>query len=268
MTVAGLPMYDLPELGAAMAAWWDGLARAFRAEGLHDVPDRLSFDLSPKALWQRADLLFGQACGYPLTHEFHGRLAVVATPCYDAPGCEGVQYRSWVILRDGSPAATLADLEGARAAFNSRDSQSGYNALRWLLSPLAKNGKFLGATLETGSHLASIAAVRESDADLAAVDCVTYALLMRHRPDLLYGTRIVAAGPPAAALPYVTAVGTSHEDLARLRAGLRAALAEPGLAWARAALLIAGAEVLPEDAYDTILAQEREATERGYGELA
>jgi ABC-type phosphate/phosphonate transport system substrate-binding protein len=268
MTVAGLPMYDLPELGAATAAWWEGLARAFRAEGLRDVPDRLSLDLPYREMWARPDLLFGQACGYPLMHAFRGRLAVVATPCYDAPGCEGAHYRSVVIVRDGSPAACLADLEGARAAYNAKDSQSGYNALRWLLAPLAKNGRFLAGTVETGSHLASIAAVRESDADLAAIDGVVYALLMRHRPDLLYGTRIIAAGPPAPSLPYVTAAGRAPEDLARLRAGLKEALADPALSWARGALLIAGAEILPDDAYDVILAQEREAMERGYGELA
>ena len=31
-------MYDLPELQAATDAWWDGLAQAFRREGLSNIP--------------------------------------------------------------------------------------------------------------------------------------------------------------------------------------------------------------------------------------
>ena len=37
----GLPMYDPPELHATVDAWWNGLARAFRAEGVAAVPDGL-----------------------------------------------------------------------------------------------------------------------------------------------------------------------------------------------------------------------------------
>jgi hypothetical protein len=65
----------------------------------------------------------------------------------------------------------------------------------------------------------------------------------------------------------VTSRDTAAEDLARLRNGLKAALIEPDLAWAREALLIAGAEVLADDAYETILTQEREAQAQGYGSL-
>ena len=39
---ASLPMYDLPGLDAATDAWWAGLAAAFRAEGLREVPDNLT----------------------------------------------------------------------------------------------------------------------------------------------------------------------------------------------------------------------------------
>ena len=35
---ASLPMYALPGLEAATEAWWAGLAAAFRAEGLAEVP--------------------------------------------------------------------------------------------------------------------------------------------------------------------------------------------------------------------------------------
>src|SRR3546814_8202871 len=83
---ASLPMYDLPGLEAATDAWWAGLAAAFRAEGLHQVPERLTREGGHAALWTAPDLLFSQTCGYPLTHALAGRVTLVATPIYDCPG--------------------------------------------------------------------------------------------------------------------------------------------------------------------------------------
>jgi len=267
MTIAGLPMYDPPLLHAATDAWWSGLARAFRHEGVEDLPERLTRGMPEYELWARPDLIFAQTCGYPLMKSFRDRLKVVATPVYDAPGCEGAHYRSWILVREASPLMQLAELRGTRVAYNSTDSQSGYNVLRAMLAPLAKSGHFVSAAIETGGHRKSIAAVREDRADFAAIDCVTYAILMRHQPALLYGTRVIAGSPPAPSLPYVTAKETSDDDLARMRNGLKEALIEPDLAWAREALLIAGAEILADDAYETMLTQEREALAQGYGAL-
>lgn len=268
MGLAGLPMYDLEELRWAHDAWWQALARGFRAAGVAEVPAALDPAPDHRELWARPDLLFGQACGYPLTHEFADRLALVATPCYAAAGCDGASYRSWILVRDDSATARLEQLAGACAAINDRASQSGCNALKALVAPLARGGRFFGSVEVTGSHLASIAAVREGRADVAAIDCVTYALLRRHRSSALFGTRVIAASAAAPALPYVTATGTDPRTLERLRAGLRAALTDRASEAARAALLIAGVEFLPLAAYDVIRAQERAAAELGYPELA
>ncbi len=268
MGLAGLPMYDLPDLRWAHDAWWQALARAFRAAGIAEVPSTLDRTLGHRGLWARPDLLFGQACGYPLTHEFAGRLALVATPCYAAPGCAGASYRSWILVRDDSAVARLEQLAGSRAAINDRASQSGCNALKALVAPLAKDGRFFAAVAVTGGHLASVAAVREGRADVAAIDCVTYALVARHRPSALFGTRVIAASASAPALPYVAAVGTDPRILERIQAGLRAALTDRTSEAARAALLIAGVEFLPLAAYGVIRAQERAAAELGYPELA
>jgi hypothetical protein len=35
--IAGLPMYDFPELHTVVDAWWSGLVCAFRAEGVEGV---------------------------------------------------------------------------------------------------------------------------------------------------------------------------------------------------------------------------------------
>src|SRR3546814_10725357 len=120
---ASLPMYDLPGLEAATDAWWAGLAAAFRAEGLHQVPERLTREGGHAALWTAPDLLFSQACGYPLTHALAGRVTLVATPLYDCRGCDGGTYRSEILVRADDPARSLADLRQRRARSEEHTSE-------------------------------------------------------------------------------------------------------------------------------------------------
>ena len=270
MAVASLPMYDLPELREATDAWWRGLARAFAAEGLEAVPEALERGPSPDGTpghWRDPDLLFGQTCGYPLTHGLDATLQLVATPRYAAEGCEGADYCSLFVVRRDENAAELGALAGRRAAFNARDSQSGYNCLRAAVARLAGGRPFFSELVETGGHAASLAAVAEERADLAAVDCVTFALLARHAPRRVAGLRVLARSEPAPALPYVTAARRPPEELERLLGGLRRACADPALAEVREALLIRGVERLPRAAYDRIDAMERAAGELDYPEL-
>ena len=86
--IASLPMYDLPEIRAATDAWWRGLSEHMGIKGeLDRGPDHYQ-------AWRDPDLVFSQTCGYPLTHEFRGRLRLLATPHYAADGCTGPFYRS------------------------------------------------------------------------------------------------------------------------------------------------------------------------------
>ncbi|HEY5598605.1 MAG TPA: PhnD/SsuA/transferrin family substrate-binding protein [Kiloniellales bacterium] len=268
MSVASLPMYDLPEVAAATDAWWAGIARALRREGIEDVPDGLRRDRDLTRPWRAPDLLFSQTCGYPLTHEFAGKLCVVSTPCFDCAGCEGPRYRSLLIVREDDPAIGLGDLRGRIAAVNAPHSQSGYSALRASVAPLARSGRFFSEIVMSGGHADSLALVAGGKADLCAVDCVTHALLARYRPAAVANLRALGATVDAPGLPYVTRADASDERLRRLRAGLFAALADPSVAAAREALLIAGAEVLPAAAYDRIVDIEDESRARGYARLA
>lgn len=265
---ASLPMYDLPEVRGATAAWWRGLARAFRAEGIAGVPDRLEAVAALEEHWRSRDLLLSQTCGYPLTHALAGQVRLVATPAYAAPGCSGATYRSLLIVAQDSTAESLEDLRGARLAYNGPDSQSGYNVLRAMVTPLARGGTFFGSAWESGGHRASIAAVGAGQADLCAVDCVTHALLQMHAPAALAGTRVLMRSPPAPGLPYVTNADADDDLVEALRAGLDRALTDAALAAARDDLGIAGAEVLSLSAYGVMVEMEQTAVTAGYATLA
>lgn len=264
---AGLPMYDPSELRWAVDAWWSGLADAFRAEGVSGVPDRLERSLALEALWGAPDLLFTQTCGYPLFGTWAGRLEYLATPQYAAPGCERTSYCSWIVVGANSPARDIEDLRGARCSINGRISHSGYNALRALVATRAHNGRFFGSVSVSGSHAESLAQIGRGDVDVAAIDCVTHALLSRCRPDAIAATRIIGRTVSAPGLPYATRIGAEPQLIERMRTGLFSAIADPSLATVRAELLIGGIEVLPLASYCNMVGMELEARKQRYVEM-
>jgi ABC-type phosphate/phosphonate transport system substrate-binding protein len=268
MANASLPMYDLPELSSATDAWWRGLARSLRKAGLADVPDHLRRDATMQELWGDPALMFTQTCGFPLVHGFKGVVQPIATPAYGAEGCAGTSYRSALVVRADQPALELGELRGRRCAVNSRDSQSGFNALRHAVAPLSQGQRFFSEILLTGGHRPSLEAVAAGRADIAAIDCVTYALHKRSSPALTEPLKVLAWTEPAPGLPYATRISVDSETLARLREGLMEALAAPDLASAREALLLVDAEVLPIEAYEQVLAMESAALNMGCSDLA
>ncbi len=260
-------MYPVP--APAAAAFWAGLRGHMRRQGLAAVPDTLTVPDRLRDHWLEPDLLLSQTCGCPLTTAIKGQVQLVGTPCYAAEGCDGPTYRSLVVVRDDDPARDVADLRGYRAAYNERRSQSGYNALRALVAPLARDGRFFGARVESGAHRHSLHLVRTGVADTAAIDCVTFALLRRYEPERVAGLRVLAqtaGGIPG--LPLITALATSPDDVARLRAAFAAACADPALAYSRDALLLTGFTVLPLEAYAACRAMEDAAVQARYPELA
>jgi ABC-type phosphate/phosphonate transport system substrate-binding protein len=263
MTVASLPMYDLPEIEAATDEWWKGLARAFRREGISDVPDTLWRGQSYRELWTRSDLLLSQTCGYPLMHELRGKVTLVATPCYSAPGCNGPDYCSVVVVHEDSNAGDINDLEGTRCVVNTRNSQSGYNALRALIAPIALGKRFFRSVTISGSHPNSLKLVAESEADVAAIDCVTYALLTRYRTNAIEGIRPLCLTPNAPALPYITRTNVKDDLVARLHRGLRAACDDSKLSDSRKIQMLRDFCILPITEYERIADMEREAVACG-----
>jgi len=255
-----ISMYDMPERRPAIEDWWAGLTRHWQAAGLRDIPASAHMpDSDLYELWQAPDLFIAQTCGFPLTHRLKDRVTLVATPVHAVDGCAGGSYHSVIVARSDSDVHSLDDVAGKVAAINGYDSQSGWNALRHSLIGKGAPARIL----ETGGHRKSVAAVREGRADVAAIDCVTYAGLQQLVPQEVAPLRIVARSASAPALPYITRRAIVPADLEKLRAGLRAAMVDPALADTRAAMQIAGMETVPLQTYDRLLEMELEANRAG-----
>lgn len=211
-----------------------------------NIPRDLNRSVSdPYDIWLAPNMFLAQTCGYPLTHRLAGKVRLVGTPCYDAPGCEGPIYRSLFIVRSDSDANKLSDALPARVAVNSMDSFSGWHSLSRIVRSLDFDDEPFIETILSGGHAKSIDLVREGDADIAAIDCVTHALVGDVEPERLAGTRVLEQSPPAPGLPYITRIDMSDQDIRRMVKAIENAFDDSGLIEARRKLRLSGFIVVP-----------------------
>ena len=106
---------------------------------------------------------------------------------------------------DGKPRLPLDLLRGARLAFNSPDSMSGILALTRDLEAAGEGLDLFAEQIETGAHRASVVAVAEGRADVAAIDCRTWDLVRRFEP-AAQALRVVGWTARRKGLPFIAAV--------------------------------------------------------------
>lgn len=213
-------------------------------------------------------LFFTQTCGLPLFTSARDHFTVLGAPAYRVPGAVGSEHRSFIVVRARSGLTSLEDLRGKRFAINQLDSNCGMNLPRRLFAPLARGGRFFSSTTVTGSHAASARAITAGDADAAAIDCVTFALLRRYRRGDVASLDVIAETTATPTPPLVTARSRSAHDVDAIRTGLRALIADPSLAAVREALFLDDITFCDEIAYASIMRFDREARDLGYPILA
>ncbi|MXN63385.1 PhnD/SsuA/transferrin family substrate-binding protein [Stappia sp. GBMRC 2046] len=261
--LAVLPMYDWPEVRAETDRLWRALADRLGEAGF-DAPSGLARDVDAETAWADPSLLLGQTCGLPFVSRLKGRVSLVGAPAYRLEGCEPGEYCSALVVRDDDPADGLGDLRGRRVAYNMEGSQSGHAAMLATVAPLAHGGRFFTQALATGSHRASVRAVAEGAADVAAVDAVSWELAKRFEPSASR-LRVLLRTRPTPGLPFITALRPADE-LRRIAEAVAAGI--DGLdGGTKEALLLTGFVPFTEADYDVISARLAEAERLGYAEL-
>lgn len=268
MSIASLAMYVDPQpIAEATHLFWISLARRIDALGVA-APVSLDDGLRHYEAWARPDLLFAQTCGYPYVRHLRDKVQLIATPVYRHPGCDGPLTCSLVIVNAGSSHVSIEDLRGARAAINEPGSNSGYNLFRHFVAPHAVAGHFFSSVVETGGHAASIDAVSNGAADVAAIDCVTFGNIQRFHPQRVAGVRILLQTARGPGLPFITAASTPAEHLVILRRALADTIADPNLADVCDTLSLHGISLLGDADYEVLADMDREAVHRGYPVIA
>ncbi|MFI8415548.1 phosphate/phosphite/phosphonate ABC transporter substrate-binding protein [Serratia sp. NPDC078593] len=251
-----LPMYGVTH--QQVVPFWRALRARLLRLGLPTVPETLSWPQDLAHHWQQPDLLLSQTCGYPLV-AYLPQVQLVGTYHYRVEGCNGANYSSWLVVRKNDAGQRLADFRGRVVAYNSTDSQSGYNSLRALIAPLAENGRFFSQAIASGAHYNSLKLIQNGTADIAAIDSVSLELLKRAQPQALAGVKIIGRTASVPGLPFITAPGTTVEQLEILRTAANDMVNDP----ASDSLLIGDFSLVPRSAYMTIEDLERQAAAAG-----
>ncbi|MER9406851.1 PhnD/SsuA/transferrin family substrate-binding protein [Mesorhizobium caraganae] len=209
------------------------------AEGRLIAPDPVTLppnELDYHQLWLHPALLFAQTCWGPMELGLSKQVQVVGQPSYDAyEGGQGELYSSALVMRtgegpqvrspaDGQALLPLDLMRGKRFTFNSLDSMSGVIGLTRDLQAAGESLDIFSSRSESGGHRGSIVAVAEGRADIAAIDCESWALAQRFEPA---AQKVAVVGWTARrkGLPYITARMTPEKTVRALREAL-AGLAE------------------------------------------
>jgi ABC-type phosphate/phosphonate transport system substrate-binding protein len=228
--IATLPMYDWPEVRADVDAQWVGIRDRLRASGI-DAPEALTREDDLHAMWVRPNLLIGQTCWGPMECGLAPHVQVVAQANYDGvEGGRGEDYSSAIVRRrepgegragvpprgDGKAALPLDFLRGKRFAYNNPDSMSGLLGITRDLEAAGESIAIFSERIETGAHRESIQAIAEGRADVASIDCRSWALAKRFEAA---AEALVVVGWTALrkGQPMITAKTTPPEIVAKLR---------------------------------------------------
>jgi len=197
--IASLAMYDRPETASATDRLWQAIRKRLRAAGI-DAPQTLNRTTPFLETWQRDDLVFSQTCGRPFRLLLHDKVTLVGTPDYGHQGCPPGYYRSAFIVRARDPKTAITDFHHARFAYNETLSQSGWAAPQ---CHVAAQGFQFNTTIKTGGHVNSARAVAENEADIAAIDALSWDLIKRYEGFSL-DLRVLGWTSPTPGLPYIT----------------------------------------------------------------
>ncbi|MBZ9721810.1 PhnD/SsuA/transferrin family substrate-binding protein [Mesorhizobium sp. AD1-1] len=197
-------------------------------------PDELDFH----RLWLHPLLLFAQTCWGPMELGLSRHVQVVGQPSYDAyEGGQGELYSSALVMRigegpevrspaDGSALIPLDLIRGKRFTFNSLDSMSGIIALTRDLQAAGEGLDIFSSRSESGGHRASIVAIAEGRADVAAIDCESWALAQRFEP-AARKVAIVGWTGRRKGLPFITARATPEKTVRAMREALAGLSEQP-----------------------------------------
>ncbi len=201
--IAWLGMYDRPETAAAQDRFWTTIR-----DTLGFGPETLTRQGDAWEIWRAPDLVLAQTCGMPYRTRLRDDVHLIGTPDYELPGCTPGTYNSVLIVRadDSRP---LTEIAVGPVAYNEALSQSGWAAL-WAFA--TTNDLTLGPRQQSGAHVASARMVATGQADIAAIDALTWAFIARYEP-FAGELREAARTSPTPALPYITGLSQDPDVL-------------------------------------------------------
>lgn len=216
---AALPMYDWPEVRDRTRAFWQGVRE--RVAGLPELSHPVEME-DLLAIWRDPATVMTECCWGTVDLGMCTVQQILAQRNYDGvPGGDGLNYRSALVMRSGEVAQPAAravlpqGIEGLKWAANQPDSRSGWLGIAEDAALSAEE------VLWTGAHRESIRKIAEGQADIAAIDCLSWQLAQAYEP-AAKGLVVVGWTAPRPGIFFTTGIDTPPELAQALRGALLA----------------------------------------------
>jgi phosphonate transport system substrate-binding protein len=132
-------------------------------------------------------------------------------------------YSSEVLVGAGRRHRSLADLRGARWAYNEPGSWSGY----WTTLNRVGHWSYFGEAITAGSHQRALRMVASGEVDGSAIDAHVLAVELDRHPELADRVRVIETLGPAPIQPVVARADLDAQVKRAVRARLLALRGEP-----------------------------------------
>lgn len=196
-----------------------------------------------------AGFAVGQICGITFANAPAGQLRYLATFVADATTVPAGHYNSILVTPRENGLTTPADFDPARhkAVINETGSFSGN--LTFAAHMAAEHNTGLGTPLASGAHLKSIGMVARGEADLAAIDRISFALARQTVPDDVAGVTVIGETTSHPGVPLVADSSLPEELATRLRTEILAFREDPAWAEMQSILGLSDITVLDQSVY-------------------
>ena len=177
------------------------------------------------------------------------------------------RYCSEFLVRESSRFTALTDTFGHRFGWMSEDSQSGFNAPRFMLSQFVKPERPALYSLSIGplgTPARTLEALRNSNVDVVALDSFYLDLCRRHEPHRLEGLRTIDTSPWTPMPMLVAAAGIDPAIVAKLRERLTILHKSTQYQRLMEPVLVEKFVVPRIEDYEVLETMAKQAAERGY----
>ena len=191
----------------------------------------------------------GHVCGITFATAPEGRYRYLATMVVDSPELPAGYYDSLLITTAKGGLSSPADFDPARhrAVINERGSFSG--SLTFAAYMQAAHGISLGEVMRSGAHLKSIAMVASGEADLAAIDRISFSLARHASPQDVDGVSVIGRTASHPGIAFVADAGLPDPVVRKLRAAIMEFRDDPAWPELQAILGVADITVLDPQNY-------------------
>ena len=190
--IAGLPMYERPELFQAHDNLWQLIHKQ-----IDGSPQKLSRNIELWDLWTSPELLLAQTCSSPYRESLFKNTIYVGTPDYKLPNCPPGYYNSIIIGQSG---LSFSQLKTGIFGYNDKFSHSGWTVP---INHFKKLDICPKKTKKTGSHRSSAQAVADGQIDFAAIDAQSWRFIKKY-DNFANKIKVFDQTEPTPGLPFIT----------------------------------------------------------------